>query len=255
MRPNELVTARGSYGYVPACLIESPDKEPDLIWGDLRLVRQLPSYADWNNPELRLRYASVDLDAHHAKLLNEDTEKDLLHGLASAMFWGYASGTDGRFHIERAIAKTKQLIEGHGRAAAQRPCEIVQSLRAARARLQAGDINGALLIAMGIKFLGMSFASKVLMFVDPSTAVVYDSVIGERLAHSSDARLRAMAVSTNRAANRNRQVQAYSQWCTYCFETAAAMNQNNQHKWKDWNGAEREWRAVDVERGFFALNE
>jgi hypothetical protein len=145
MGPNELVAARESYAYVPARLIESPNTKPDLIWEDLRLVHELPSPADWNNPELRLRYASIDLDAHHAKLLNEDTDKDLLHGLASAMFWGYASGTDGRFRIERAIAKTKQLIEGHRRAAAQPPREIVQALRAARARLRAEDINGALL--------------------------------------------------------------------------------------------------------------
>jgi hypothetical protein len=32
------------------------------------------------------------------------------------------------------------------------------------------------------------------------------------------------------------------------------MNQK-QYKWKDWDGSEQKWRAVDVERGFFALND
>lgn len=250
MTPDELIIARGAYGYVPARLVVSTDVEPDLIWRDLRLVRCLPSYADWaTNPKGRLQYASVNLDAFHNKLLNGNSDKDLLHGLASTVFWGYASGADGRFRVERAIAKTKALAAGRRNAAAQHPSDILRCLYAARDRMKVGDTEEALLKAMGIKFLGMSFASKVLMFMDPSKAAVYDSIIGNRLSNSKT--LGAMGVSTSPSTNRKRQAEAYARWCAYCVQEAAAMNRVG-HRWKDWDNSEHAWRAVDVERAFFA---
>jgi hypothetical protein len=107
---------------VPACFVEVTDTEPDLVWGDLRLVRQLPSEAELKNAEVRSRYASVRLDAYHARLLNGNNEKNLLHGLASTTFWGYVSGKDGQFNSERAIAKTKMLIKGRARVPGQDRC-------------------------------------------------------------------------------------------------------------------------------------
>jgi hypothetical protein len=132
---------------------------------DLRLVPQLPSHEEWNTGAGRSRYASVELDAYHTKLLNRKTVDDLFHGLVSVIFWGYVSGTDGRFRVNRAISKARILKNGRGRLAAQKPTEILKCLRQSRRRLFVGDIEGALLTAMSIKFLGMSFASKILMFI------------------------------------------------------------------------------------------
>src|SRR5262245_625534 len=132
MSPEKLRAARNRYRYVPAHLIESINGEPDLIWGNLRLVRKLPSRTDWENAEIRKCYASVGIDSYHAKLLNQNTERALLHGLASTVFWGYASGLDGRYRIERAIAKTRMLIEGRQKAPAQSRYDILQHLRDAR---------------------------------------------------------------------------------------------------------------------------
>ncbi len=185
------------------------------------------------------------------KLLNGNSDEDLLHGLASTVFWGYASGADGRFHVARAVAKTKALAKGYRNVPAQHRSDILRCLRTARDRMKAGNTEEALLKAMGIKFLGMSFASKVLMFMDPSKTAVYDSIIGKRLSNGSNKTLRDMAVSTSLSTNRKKQAKAYARWCAYCVEEAAKMNQVGK-RWKDWDNSEQAWRAVDVERAFFA---
>jgi hypothetical protein len=248
MTPAELITARETYGYVPACMVIAPDSAGDLIWQDLRLVRQLPSHDEWNTPGGRSKYSSINLDAHHTKLLNGNDDKDILHGLLSAVFWGYASGTDGLFHVVRAIAKAKAVISGRSNSAPQPRAEVLQRLRAARALLQDGNVQDALLLAMEIKFLDMSFASKVLMFINPSKAAVYDARIGASLAGDPDISLQSMAVSSRSS---TRKAEAYSRWCAYCVEKAADMNQTG-YRWKDWNSAKYAWRAVDIERAFFA---
>ncbi len=251
MTPDELIAARQAYHYVPACMIVAADSAGDLIWQDLRLVRRLPPHAEWNSPAGRSKYTSIHLDAHHTKLLNGNHDKDLLHGLLSTVFWGYASGTNGLFHVERAIAKANALINGRSNSAPQPCADLLQCLRAARALLKAGKVQDAILQAMDIKFLDISFASKVLMFVDPTKAGVYDSKIGERLASDPDTSLQAIAVSTGPSASRTQKAEAYRQWCTYCVEQASGMNQSG-YRWKDWDSSEHAWRAVDIERAFFA---
>jgi len=251
MTPIELIAARSRYNYVPGRLIASTSLEPELICRDLHLVHQLPSHQEWNTAAGRSQYASIELDGYHTKLLNGKTVADFFHGLLSVIFWGYVSGMDGRFRVNRAISKAKIVKNGRGSIAPQRPAEILECLRHSRRRLMGGDIQGALLKAMNIKFLGMSFASKVLMFMNPSAAVVYDSIIARHLTNSADSKLRQMAVSTGASTNKELQASAYRQWCSFCVETASSMNQAG-HLWTDWDGTKHSWRAVDVERAFFA---
>jgi hypothetical protein len=100
----------------------------------------------------------------------------------------------------------------------------------------------------------MSFATKLLMFMNPSVAAVYDDVISQRLRTNVDPALQNMYVSTGLASStrRQRQCDTYRDWCMWCREQADAIN-SGKIKWVDWNGDEHQWRAVDVERAFFAL--
>ncbi|MBF6567869.1 MAG: hypothetical protein IVW54_03215 [Candidatus Binataceae bacterium] len=195
----------------------------------------------------------MEIDNYHTGLLNGVTQKELFHGLVSTVFWGYTSGQNGIFHPERAISKAKLFSVGHARAAAQAPAVIVQALSAARCHLRAGNIGAALLEAMKIKFLGMSFSSKVLMFMDPSKAAVYDSIIAQFLQNCPAEEMRNMAVPPAGAFNQQRRAEAYAQWCAFCSNKALAMNENG-YNWSDWDNSQQSWRAVDIERAFFAIS-
>jgi len=105
---------------------------------------------------------------------------------------------------------------------------------------------------MGITYLGMYFASKVLMFADPQRAVVYDSIIAERLKQlgGRDVSWQPMVVSTVLGSFTAAKGKAYKAWCSYCVGEADRLNAQGSH-WSDQQG--HGWRAVDVERTFFDL--
>jgi hypothetical protein len=70
---------------------------------------------------------------------------------------------------------------------------------------------------------------------------------------SSD--LNSLFVSTklmNSQKGRMHQAMTYERWCRWCVATAETLNASAIN-WTDWNGAEHNWRAVDVERAFFAI--
>jgi len=114
-------------------------------------------------------------------------------------------------------------------------------------------MGDALTTAMEIKYLGMSFASKVLAFMDCEKAAVYDAVISERLAVQADHTLRSLAVSTSTApAQKRGQAEIYAEWCNWCSTRAGQLNSAGL-RWRDWDRSPQGWRAIDVERAFFAL--
>jgi hypothetical protein len=203
----------------------------------------------------RAKYSSKELDDFHNALLCSEDKADLMHGLLSVVFWGFASGSDGRVNPGRALSRSKAFVMGRKKAPSQAPEAILSHLRNSREALHCSRIAEALLEAMKIKFVQMSFASKLLTFMNPKMAAVYDQVISKRLESQSDAELRSLFVFTglptgNRG--KNAQAKTYEQWCFWCSEKAASLN-NFGITWIDWNGSENTWRAVDVERAFFAL--
>ena len=253
MNANEAANARASYNYVPARLrLALPNVPADLVWGNIQMSRECPTSEVWSDPNFRKNYASRELDEYHRRLLNSNSDSEKLRGLASAVFWGFASGTTGRHTPERALARAGALAYGRRRAPAQAQDEVLGHLRSMGKCLVDRHPGNALGEAMKIKFLGFPFASKLVMFFDPSQAAVYDSVIAERLGNSQDPQLQGMAVSVSGAASKVDQRRAYVQWCAYCKEKAAEYNKN-RCKWTDWDGVSSIWRAVDVERAFFAL--
>ncbi len=257
MKRDELKSAREKYCYVPARLVRSLDTGSNaaLAWKSLRLVIEVPP--NWRNADdtTRAKYSSFELDEFHRKLLNSRNAEDLMHGLLSVVFWGFASGIEGRITAERALARCSALINGRRNATPQSSEEIISHLERVRHLLNGSRISNALQEAMKIKFLGMSFASKVLAFMNPMIAAVYDDVISSRLMNSTESVLRTMYVSTKLAQShkaRSDQASKYEEWCRWCSAEAVALNGQCVF-WTDWNGIKRDWRALDVERAFFAL--
>jgi hypothetical protein len=170
-------------------------------------------------------------------------------------FWGFVSGTNGRVTSDRALARSRAILHGHKNASPQKSEEIIEHLKKAQELLELSRISDALEEAQRIKFLGMSFASKVIMFMNPDIAAVYDEVISDRLRGQSDLMLKTLHVSTRLTSSqkgRSEQCSIYENWCRWCSLKARALNAS-AIQWIDWNGTKYHWRAVDVERAFFAL--
>jgi hypothetical protein len=195
------------------------------------------------------------LDTFHHDLLGDANEENIMHGLLSAVFWGFVSGVNGRVNVGRALARSRAFILGRKNLLAQEPQAIIATLKQTPELLMSSRIGDALQEAQKTQFLGMAFASKIVMFMNPNIAAVYDDVISNRLKLQTDPHLRSLYVSTSwtrsKSANEKR-CNVYERWCHWCSETARALN-SAAVKWKDWNGTEFSWRAVDVERALFAL--
>jgi hypothetical protein len=248
-----LAQARSDYWYVPARLVRTNALEPSLTWDDLRLTLDLPDEARWQEKAVGSGYRSLELDQFHCGLLH-GTAEDRLHGLASVVFWGYASGTDGKFRVPRALNRVQWLIRGNKRFAPQLKTEILEYLDKGLQCAAVGDLSGALSSLMNIKFLGMSFASKVVAFANPDQAVVYDRKIEEILRNDQNETLRQIAVDVRRSDISYRPVQcsSYALWCAFCSRVAQELEETGHH-WQDWDRKSiTSWRAVDVERAYFA---
>jgi DNA invertase Pin-like site-specific DNA recombinase len=165
----ELKAARETYQYVPARLIRAPnDREPDLNWKSLKLVMDIPKGWDSGNQDIRSQYSSIELDEFHYALLKSESEYDLIHGLLSIVFWGFASGTNGRINSKRALRRAEAIIVGRKNALLQPDADIVAHIKKCRQLLNASQIAEALREATQIKFLQMAFASKLLTFMAPN---------------------------------------------------------------------------------------
>lgn len=259
MSINDIRNRRHEYAYIPARLIEVEDGTPFSFNIGERFLLPIPGkskeVALFKN---QMPQASHELDAFHNKLLWSDNEIDVLHGLMSVVFWGFASGADNKPRIERALSRSRQILNGkNGKKGWISPTDrdqIIKIIFETRDLVKAYDIENALLSAMKIKFLGMSFASKLLAFLDPNKFTVYDDVISKRLMHIPDVNLSNMYVSTNNQSKSHKikQSKIYSLWCHWCYDQAKNLNADNI-LWLDWDGSTHQWRAIDVERAFFAL--
>ena len=211
------------------------------------------SLLDWQ--KRKRNKSSLDLDRFHQQLLLSSNDKDLLHGFWSVVFWGYFSGTDGIFRPGRAISRVKWLIDGKSVHTPQHqpptPNSIlINYLRDARCLALEGRFGLALEALMKIRFVGMSFGSKIVMFMHPERAAVYDQVIARKiLADTSFDRM--LVVDPSLAGHVTSKCAAYDAWCHYCDNKASSLNSSNS-QWVDWTGIQHPWRAVDVERAIFA---
>jgi hypothetical protein len=263
-----LQRAREAYAYPPARVVVAGEMEPaDILWpGVVRLRCAAFDSAAWKRGEGRDDLTSVALDDFHGRLLGSDSDADILHGIASVQYWGNAwapnpRGKGGKDNSRLALARTRFLTEGKAsgnghEATPQDRGEIVRHLKAARTYVAAGDLQGALLLGcLKIDHIGFSFATKLVAFLDPTKAAVYDSVIGSYLDRSQDLdheHLRTSVDYTPTLNIRTHQANAYARWCAYCHSRAGGLNAAGL-TWTDWDGRQHDWRAIDVERALYAI--
>lgn len=243
LKSSDWVKHRNLYSYIPGRLILSNKEESDFVWDDINLKSQTPisnNLPDWGSSKI--------LDTYHKKLLLSDNENEVLIGFLSVIYWGYISGSDSVIRPARALSKVRLFRDGLPGKIPTPRTELIASIKNAREKVISKDFGGALNTLINVKFLGMSFASKIIMFMDPENAAVYDSIISLRL--KSDPNLEFLYVKTS-GANTNQQ-KIYQMWCDFCAESAKIINQHKE-TWTDWNGSAEAFRAVDVERAFFAL--
>ncbi|MQA21647.1 hypothetical protein [Rugamonas rivuli] len=254
--PHPMSALRERYAYPPGRLMTQPKDGGDVIEiGNRRLHVAVPSTAEWARVEVRARHSSVALDEFHMTLLRSGDGEDRLQGLLSAVVWGYVSGTDLVIRPERALGKARMLLHGAGAKKAQSSAEVLRLLGVAKIAAEAGDLAAALRACLEIKFLGPSFASKLVMKLRPDIAVVLDAVINDRFLGHPDAELAALhgsMAAKQSMASRERFVARYVIWCDWCTRQAAWLNARKV-TWKDWDGSTHAWRAVDIERAFFAM--
>jgi hypothetical protein len=248
---------RAQYSYPPGRL-EVTAREEILAHdiGDRRLCVVVPNTAEWALPAVRARHSSLAVDCFHTDLLMANNEPDQLHGLLSCVTWGFISGTDLRIKPGRAFGKAGILLKGAGAAKPAQPRSMITDLlRTARAAAGEGDLAAAVRTCLQLKFIGPAFATKIVMMMRPDIAGVLDSVINERCLDHADPDLAAihgrMEPPTTASAT-ERFVTRYVQWCAWCARQAEALN-TKESTWPDWDGKEHRWRAVDVERAFFAM--
>jgi hypothetical protein len=181
MTPSEIKAAREKYNYVPARLVRAGDNvAADLTWSSLKLIMDVPAGWDVQGQQTRSQYSSYEVDEFHRGLLQSENEDDLIHGLLSVAFWGFSSGVDGRLNAPRALSRAKAIVFGRKNALPQPKNEIIAHIERSRELLNASQIAEALLEAEQIKFLRMSFASKLL------DAVMGPALSGQLMWLSSD---------------------------------------------------------------------
>ncbi|MDP3674389.1 MAG: hypothetical protein Q8R44_04765, partial [Novosphingobium sp.] len=183
-------------------------------------------------------------------LRSEDDEQVLL-GVASVTFWGFAQGRDRRHTKERALSRAK-IVAGQGKRNGDPKSVITKAVRTISSLLDDGKRQAAIREGMKLKHHGLAFASKLLAFSAPATECVFDEVISLRLQKSNDPRLKGLYVPTSGQHRLDEKAVAYEGWAKLCSAKAAELNAS-ELRWGDWDGKERQWRAVDVERAFFAL--
>jgi len=137
MTPDDLKIARKSYGYIPARLIRvSDDHAAKVTWKSLKLDIDVPHNWATGDPKIRTRYSSQELDTYHDQLLNSERDDDLLLGLLSVVFCGYASGVDGRVNPMFALSRSRRILCGRKNVSPQKVEEVIAHLRRARELLK-----------------------------------------------------------------------------------------------------------------------
>jgi hypothetical protein len=135
---------------------------------------------------------------------------------------GFCLWDDGRVTVGRAIGKTRQLIVGRGNLSPDPPEKMIAAVYKAGDLLAEKNIAGAILEIMQLRLFGVSFASKIIAFLSPEHAGVYDAVIAGKL-EKSEEELQTLHFSPAHCSSetaRDRQAQGYARWCRWCSSAA-----------------------------------
>lgn len=229
---------RAAYRYPPARVRRHPSPPNPLLAGHPYTAED-PCASVWLASPASL--PSRHLDAFHHGLLHAASPQNQFDGVLSIVYWGHFAKRTG-VPNPYALSRTRWLLVGKRGRHRRSVAFVSRRVREARNRLAESppNLRRAIDALDEIAFIGLSFASKILAFMDPERCAVLDAVILRRLHHSTDAGLRAI---TKDAAG-------FEAWCLRCQDAAAILNARSS-TWIDWDGTPQRWRAVDVERAVF----
>ncbi len=249
-----LEVMRTSYNYPPATLmhVEGPGSQSIEIPQGKHIAPDVSRLKGWSTSARPCSTSSVDVDRHHHALLWSTSESDQITGLLSVQFWGFYSGADGRHRSGRALARAKQVINGKKNSKRTPLDEILDRFGSVRTLVTQEKFGDAILDAMKLPGFGMSFASKLVAFLCPEKAGVYDSVVAALIHQNQRLFPPGLWTDLKSLARKQEKKDVYEKWCHFCSNTAERLN-HDRSVWMDWDGIKHPWRAVDVERAIFAI--
>ena len=157
-------------------------------------------------------------------MLTSHKQQQVKYGLANIIYWGNAK---------------------HG-CKKYRTCQFLNKVTPAQLRdFQSIVANQKMLSLRAIKkvdmhwYSGISFISKILMFLNPKQYCVLDSQIAKLANHSGTKAIYNLKINTQLPVTVHN-CEIYDEWCNECQEIS------NQY----YSG---KYRVVDIERGFFNL--
>ncbi len=234
---------RNAYEYPPAKILSAPSAPKLLLAGHPYTVHD-PFEHGW--PKSKGDSTSWDLDDYHNRLLNSGEIDERFLGVLSVVYWGYRARSSGGAN-GYAEDRARWMLEGKGsgtrRKQPSEPRSVSSQVAQARKCLEdsSDGLQNAIQEIMEIAFIGFSFASKILTFMEPRRCAVLDSVLLNALQWSDDSTLKSISDTPD----------GYATWCRFCQEKADELNALGS-KWRDWDAHDYAWRAVDVERAVFA---
>jgi hypothetical protein len=238
-----LLDGRNSYDYPAAFIAPVGIQPPDLQVGAIQAVF---------NPGTGT-VTSLLLDAYHHSLLTATASTDQQRlGVLSAIYWGYITYSDqfARVRAGRHLSKTSVPA-------------LATALSNSAADIIAGKQGAAIGCLGGIPELNrLPFASKIIAFLAPDTAGVYDNRINSFIADHQlrlcDSRFSPVPrhegmMSAGGVASRANQLR-YQIWCEFLIRLRDDMNQlGSRWRWKSTEPTSQSWRAVDIERAIFSF--
>ncbi len=171
----------------------------------------------------------LKLESYIFKQLSSQDSSSIKDGLSNVLYWGYATSGYGKYRVDQF----RQNVTEEQMMAAQQLFQ--KTLRPTIASLKALSMP---------QFSGISFISKIRMFLSPDDSAILDRQIMKMkfTNHGEDTILANFSHTQNetqiRASNPNSL--AYEAWCTRLFDISS-INFDSQY------------RVVDIERGFFIL--
>ena len=173
-------------------------------------------------------------------LLSHEDPVDVKDGLSNVLYWGYARQQGRRGHKVRTFRNMMKSTDDRRLVGFMEFVGPTPDTRVAE-RLLA-------LKKLGLPEFGqMSFATKILMFLDPDRYPVLDLKIARATANKSYfAPLQKLTVNQTSIPVTRANAAGYARWACWCRSIATRINEIPQSPCGDL-------RAVDVERAVFQL--
>jgi hypothetical protein len=232
---------RASYNY-PKAFIERADARSY----DIELAKDF--YASYRVPQQN-QATDKWLDSYHHSLLKSNDAQDQLLGLASVVYWGFYTFGDNYSRVRVFL-----LINGYGRYPPTVANNAAERINAMSNFLDHGDAGAALGTLSGISQLNRTpFASKVVAFLAPSVAGVYDNRIQAGLSNEKWAGHINSGVGAVSSPSIKK---SYQSWCVFLSLVSSQLNcgigSGKEWSWSCGQDWKQSWRALDVERALFA---